>query len=117
VVHWVQSASVEDYLQEFGRAGRDGRPALAVVFKRPRDIGVLEFMAERTAEEAASQGRDGSAVLEARMKRITELDAMIDSRACFRKQIRAYFEGTGPPRRRSLALRTLAWGFSRSTRS
>ncbi len=34
VVHWQQPESVEDYLQEFGRAGRDGKPSLAVIFDR-----------------------------------------------------------------------------------
>ena len=36
VIHWQHPASIEDYLQEFGRAGRDGKPALAVLFAARR---------------------------------------------------------------------------------
>ena len=49
VIHWQHPASVEDYLQEFGRAGRDGEPALAVLFTNPDaqdDLFLLDFMAE-----------------------------------------------------------------------
>ena len=32
VIHWGASADVEQYLQETGRAGRDGLPAKAVLY-------------------------------------------------------------------------------------
>lgn len=33
VVHWQHSASIEDYLQEFGQAGRDGASSVAVLLQ------------------------------------------------------------------------------------
>ncbi len=41
VVHWQYPASVEDYLQEFGRAGRDRKPSVAVMFTGEKDEGLL----------------------------------------------------------------------------
>src|SRR5256886_8997797 len=52
VVHWQHPASLEDYLQEFGRAGRDGNPSIAVLFTGAKDEGLLRFMAEKTVESA-----------------------------------------------------------------
>src|SRR5205823_12233605 len=52
VVHWQHPASVEDYLQEFGRAGRDGAPSVAILFTGMKDEGLLRFMAEKTVESA-----------------------------------------------------------------
>ena len=37
VVHWGPSETSEDYVQEIGRAGRDGKPACAILFYTPRD--------------------------------------------------------------------------------
>ncbi|MDX8503055.1 hypothetical protein RFM99_32340 [Mesorhizobium sp. VK4C] len=51
VIRWQQSASVEHQLHEFGRAGRDGKPSVAVMFHNGssvgRDISRLRFMAEK----------------------------------------------------------------------
>jgi ATP-dependent DNA helicase RecQ len=45
VVHHDVSESVDAYYQELGRAGRDGRPARAVLFYRPQDLGRRRFFA------------------------------------------------------------------------
>ena len=56
VIHWQQPSSVEDYLQEFGRAGRDGLPSVAIVFyahgDQASDIDLLNFMAEKAVENS-----------------------------------------------------------------
>ncbi len=46
-IHFVVHATVPDspdsYYQEAGRCGRDGHPALAVLFYRPEDLGMRRF--------------------------------------------------------------------------
>ena len=45
VIHWQHPSSVEDYLQEFGHAGRDGRASVAVLLHTPgsRVVGAMTF--------------------------------------------------------------------------
>ena len=47
VVHETVPPSLEAYYQEAGRAGRDGRPAKALLFSEPRDKGLHVFFIER----------------------------------------------------------------------
>ncbi|HKK41714.1 MAG TPA: C-terminal helicase domain-containing protein, partial [Bacteroidales bacterium] len=42
VIHWDIPDSIENYFQESGRAGRDGRPAFAVLLYTPSDKSRLE---------------------------------------------------------------------------
>jgi ATP-dependent DNA helicase RecQ len=60
VFHYDVSDSVDSYYQEIGRAGRDGRPARAVLFYRPEDLSLQRFF------------KGGGKIDEAEMKEIAE---------------------------------------------
>jgi ATP-dependent DNA helicase RecQ len=74
VIHWQQPASIEDLLQEFGRAGRDGKASASVIFHDghglSRDTDRLKFMAQKTVEAAALQTGERKEMLEQRFRQI-----------------------------------------------
>lgn len=117
VVHWQHPASVEDYLQEFGRAGRDGRPTVAILFTGPKDEGLLRYMAER-ASRSVTGPEQTRVALEARNGSITamRLRALLRT-ACFRALIVEYFGGARVVLRRSWAVRIVQWIFYRKRRT
>jgi len=114
VVHWQHPASVEDYLQEFGRAGRDGKPSLALLFTNDnRDTGLLKFMAEKTVDGAELDDDQKQSVLKGKLSQINDVrDLAIRRDQCFRRGIVRYFQEEKPARRRSFALRIVQWLFS-----
>jgi ATP-dependent DNA helicase RecQ len=50
VVHAAVTDSVDDYYQQVGRAGRDGKPATAVLFYRQEDLGLRRYFVARTPD-------------------------------------------------------------------
>ena len=43
VIHAQAPESPDEYYQQVGRAGRDGEPALGMLFYRPEDLGLARF--------------------------------------------------------------------------
>jgi ATP-dependent DNA helicase RecQ len=116
VVHWQHPASVEDYMQEFGRAGRDGAPSVAVLFTGAEDTGLLRFMANRTVEGSSLDPETRTIAIQAKYRGIDEMQKRAAGReACFRDAIVEYLGQEGSQRRKSLAVRILEWLFSHST--
>jgi RecQ family ATP-dependent DNA helicase len=111
VVHWQQPSSVEDYLQEFGRAGRDGRQALAVLFVDRADNKILEFMARKTIEHARLPPDEAKQSLDVRCHEIRQMQDLAKARACVRQGIRRYFGAERRPKRRTMGWRVLSWVF------
>ena len=117
VIHGQHPASVEDYLQEFGRAGRDQKVAVAVLFTGENDVRLLTFMAEKTSEMAGGDAETRASVLEFKLEAIRDVRRITTSRgACVRRSITKYFGESTSPQRRSIAVRIVEWLLSRSVR-
>jgi superfamily II DNA helicase RecQ len=107
VVHWQHPFSVEEYLQGFGRAGRDGKRALALLFTdQNQDLGLLNWIVNK---EPGPYSATRYADIEA-MSRIANARDR-----CFRRDLVSYLLGTKIPKK-SWSIRILEWAFGEKVR-
>lgn len=112
VIHYQHPASVEDYLQEFGRAGRDGQLSLAVLLVGRDDRGLLDYMAAKTVEQAERSAEEIERLLVIKRAAIDKMRKMARPRElCLRQSLIGYFEGKRAKQSTSLAMRIVAWLF------
>lgn len=107
VVHWQHPFSVEEYLQGFGRAGRDGRRAMALLFTDQRDdLSLLNWMVDQEpGPHSATRYADIAA-----MSRIANA-----THRCFRRDLVSHLVGTEIPKK-SWSIRILEWAFGARVR-
>jgi ATP-dependent DNA helicase RecQ len=79
VYHLDVSESVDAYYQEIGRAGRDGKPAEAILYYRPEDLNLRRFLVGSGQVDADQMARVAEAVEDAKGRlRIEEIGLVAD---------------------------------------
>ncbi len=89
VCHESVPGSIEAYYQEAGRAGRDGRPARALLFAEARDKGLHVFFIERDTTAGESK--------RARWGQYRAVWRFVETPACRRRAILRHFGDRGAP--------------------
>ena len=88
VVHMGLPLSLSDYIQQIGRAGRDGKPALCLLM-----YSTPEF--DRLREQAAKEDIEETRAL--RKQQVEELISFLQAKGCRHQGLTAYFGEKLPP--------------------
>jgi ATP-dependent DNA helicase RecQ len=97
VVHYDIPGSVEAYYQEIGRAGRDGRAAVATLLWNYADVKTREFLIDLEREERPGKPQvpldaaDVARRKEIEHKKLRRMVAYADTSACLRATLLRYF--------------------------
>jgi ATP-dependent DNA helicase RecQ len=82
VIHLSLPKSIEQYYQEAGRAGRDGRPADCILLWQKQDVGLLTHFIQQIEDPSEK---------ERAWQRYRKIRGFVDSRSCRHRQICLHF--------------------------
>ncbi len=94
VIHAHMPSSIENYYQEAGRAGRDGKGAYCVLLHSGEDQALHKYFIEKNFEESLDRGKPMDEAAEVKRIKYRKLDRMLVyvlERSCRRNMILRYF--------------------------
>lgn len=116
VVHWQHPASPEDYVQEFGRAGRNGERSVAVLLTdtRPNShtVALHDYMIDRTMSGVRAPEAERRDLAAWKKGFVRTMQRFAFANGCFRDALLGYFGEARVAPRRPIALRIIEWAFS-----
>jgi ATP-dependent DNA helicase RecQ len=87
VIHLSPPSSIEAYYQEVGRAGRDGLPAVGLLFASAQDVPLRRALLERSNDDVAPRPE----VVEHKWQLFLELMRWVEGGSCRHDAILRYF--------------------------
>jgi len=97
VAHASLPKGVEQYVQETGRAGRDGLPSECLLLSKSSDRQTWGMLIERSTQEAVSEGGDSAALAaeeHAAMLRLDEISSYASAASCRHEHLASHFGQT-----------------------
>jgi ATP-dependent DNA helicase RecQ len=94
VIHLGLPASLENYYQEAGRAGRDGESAECFLLSNKKDFGLQSYFIQKSREDMSEQGKKNSemaSIIDIKYRKLDQIKAYAEAVNCRRKIILNYF--------------------------
>jgi ATP-dependent DNA helicase RecQ len=120
VISWQHNACVEDYLQAFGRGGRDGKQAYSILFTGS-DSGLLRWMIDKTLEKALSEKRinerQAKEIRKVKEEDLLSMERLAGNRdRCFREALNEALIGESSIEETALPERMVRWALAERDR-